>query len=348
MESIPASTLVPQPSSLNGALGEASKLTAEAGDAPSPLSFAGILQALFMREPRPESSLANGQTMRQDGQMLSGTSGNSWPLLLPDARSQDAMPGPVSKLSAEEQNPLLQNSNKTVHLAADELFSAAGRTLLSAKPLMEGAGKAREAENGLLLMTSTGDEAPLSLAGVATKAADLATPSVLPSATTPMPSAEMPTSLEAQRFGISPRLDAPQWEDAFAGRLVWMAKEKHQVVELRLNPPELGVVNVRMALHQNDANIAIGVHNSAVREAIEASLPRLRDLLAESGVSLMNVDVSSSHEFSSDGRQSAAGHDGYEGFYGALASADNDPFSQGGAGLGTFQRISKGIVDHYA
>ncbi len=338
MESVPAGLRVHSSPSAQAAPRGAGALAAE-GAASGPHSFAGLLQSVVADELTPPSSASDGQTPGQDGQGLTAAGGNFWPLVV----------------SAEPEK-LLQQDNRNI---AESAFSSARGTRSPVKSLLVGSGVSgaalevlggmQQRENGQLLTAAASDEAFLQLSGIGNRTADTVSQHPLYSATGHATSAETPIPMEPTRFIISPRLDAPHWQDAFGSRLVWMAKEKHQFVELRLNPPELGVVNVKMALHQNDASIAIGVHNAAVREAIEATLPRLRELLAESGVSLMNVDVSSSHGFSSDGgRGWAADHEGYESSYGALSEVDRDPSSQLATDWGTVSGFARGIVDRYA
>jgi flagellar hook-length control protein FliK len=355
VESIPANTMLLEPSASKAALGEVGTLVAEAGRASAPASFASLLQAVMPAGSMQESSAAEGQATRQNGQTLTGPSGNFWPVLLSVGFSQDALPAVVS---AQAGSSLPHGNKRAGDSAAAELPSGAQALLPPPKsptgdaglfrPASDGLEGARQGENRLSLMSAAADEANLQLSGIATSTADSTSQNVFHATTGPTTPPEIPVPTEPQRFVISPRLDAPQWDDAFASRLVWMVKEKHQLVELRLNPPELGLINVRMALRQNDAAMAIGVHNATVREAIEASLPRLRELLAESGVSLMNVDVSTSQGHSGGGGGAASGHEGYDSLYSALAGADNDLLSQVETGLGTLQSISKGMVDHYA
>lgn len=356
MESVPAGTLVIASPSLKTASGGAVTLAAE-GAASASLPFAALLQSGAVDELVQMSEVATGSTTQQDGQPLSATGGNSWPLLLPVVIAQHAEPVVAAAAAGIHQNSK-ESGDESADSAAAELLPAAPGSLASIKSLPEGSGLpqaglaafdgAQGRPKDPLLTAARGDETSPQPSGTGLGVVDSASQNLLPSATAQVTSLETPILSPSARLVISPRLDAPHWDDAFASRVVWMAKEKYQFVELRLNPPDLGSVNVKMALHQNDASIAIGVHNAAVREAIEATLPRLRELLAESGVSLINVDVSSSHGFANGGRGWAADRDGYESPYGSLAEVDSDPLSPMDSNGGALRGVSTGIVDRYA
>lgn len=94
----------------------------------------------------------------------------------------------------------------------------------------------------------------------------------------------------SQPFGSSP------WEDGFSSRIVWMARNAVQSAEIHLNPPDLGPIEVKMVLTndqsaQASASIQFSAAHAATREAIESALPRLREMLLESGIALGNTTV---------------------------------------------------------
>ena len=71
-----------------------------------------------------------------------------------------------------------------------------------------------------------------------------------------------------------------------------MTGRQMQWAELTLNPPHLGNVEVRLSLSGNEAGAHFFAAQPSVREAIEAALPRLREMLAEAGLSLGQTQVS--------------------------------------------------------
>ena len=92
---------------------------------------------------------------------------------------------------------------------------------------------------------------------------------------------------------VAPRVGSAEWGGAVGEKIVWMANQSHQVAELRLNPPNLGPLEVRLTISGDQASAIFVSHHSAVREAIETALPRLREMLADNGIMLGNVTVGS-------------------------------------------------------
>lgn len=83
------------------------------------------------------------------------------------------------------------------------------------------------------------------------------------------------------------------WDDAFSQRVAWVATNSQQIAQLHLNPPNLGPLEIRISLSSDQTHAAFTSPHAAVRDAIEAALPRLREMLADNGLSLGNVNVSS-------------------------------------------------------
>ena len=91
---------------------------------------------------------------------------------------------------------------------------------------------------------------------------------------------------------IQPALKTEAWERVMAGRVVWMAREGLQRADLKLTPANLGPVEVRLTINNDQANVTFVAQNPATREALEQSLPRLREGFQANGLSLANADVS--------------------------------------------------------
>lgn len=94
-------------------------------------------------------------------------------------------------------------------------------------------------------------------------------------------------------LAVDVKLGAPGWDTAFSQRVAWAATNQHQVAELRLNPPNLGQVEIRITVSNDQATAMFVSPHASVRDSIEAALPRLREMLGESGLTLGNVNVSS-------------------------------------------------------
>lgn len=105
--------------------------------------------------------------------------------------------------------------------------------------------------------------------------------------------ATAPTASTAKLPGL--RLETPLthagWPDEMGQKLTWMANNHRQQAELVLNPPQLGRIEVTLALDGDQASVSFVSPHAAVRETLEASLARLREVLAEAGVTLGQTHV---------------------------------------------------------
>lgn len=106
------------------------------------------------------------------------------------------------------------------------------------------------------------------------------------------PAQIMPASNAAPLAALGARVGDRGWDQDLGDKLVWMAGERHQVAELHLNPPELGPLKITLTLSHDQASAQFISAHAQVREAIETAMPRLREMLAGSGITLGNTNVS--------------------------------------------------------
>ncbi len=112
-----------------------------------------------------------------------------------------------------------------------------------------------------------------------------AAPAIHAGASAPAPVAPAPVAVLEARVGGS------GWDKGLGDKLVWMAGHKQQVAELHLNPPDLGPLKITLTLNHDQASAQFVSAHAAVREAIEAAMPRLREMLADSGITLGHANV---------------------------------------------------------
>ncbi len=93
------------------------------------------------------------------------------------------------------------------------------------------------------------------------------------------------------------RIEAPvgsrQWDGEFANRLAWMVGKQEQRADLILTPPQLGRIEVSLSVQGEQATAIFTSASASVRDAIENALPRLREVLLESGITLGQAQVGS-------------------------------------------------------
>ncbi len=74
------------------------------------------------------------------------------------------------------------------------------------------------------------------------------------------------------------------WDHELGSRMVWMSKQDLQSAQLRLNPAHLGPLEVRFRCSRIRPRLSRFLSNHApVRDAVEAAIPRLREMLADNG-----------------------------------------------------------------
>lgn len=96
----------------------------------------------------------------------------------------------------------------------------------------------------------------------------------------------------AQRPVIDVPLGQPRWDQSLSERVLWLVNRKMQGAELQLNPPHLGPLGVQLSLDDQQMSVKFATPHALVREALESAIPRLREMLNDSGLILANVDVS--------------------------------------------------------
>lgn len=104
----------------------------------------------------------------------------------------------------------------------------------------------------------------------------------------------------------TPLRDA-SWATDLGHKLLWFASNDKQLAQLTLNPPQLGSVEISLRLDKEGANAHFVSTNADVRGALEAAVPRLREMFANAGIELGQVSVGSeSFRQAGDGRQQPA------------------------------------------
>jgi flagellar hook-length control protein FliK len=83
----------------------------------------------------------------------------------------------------------------------------------------------------------------------------------------------------------------PEFADQVAERVVWMAGQKLDRAQIRLNPAHLGPISVDVSVGEDGANITFTAQHAMTRDALEQALPRLREMFSGSGLALAGADV---------------------------------------------------------
>jgi len=96
--------------------------------------------------------------------------------------------------------------------------------------------------------------------------------------------------------GYTTSVDVPvgqaDWGDKVMGKLSWLTARNMSVAEIHLSPADLGPMEVKVRMHNDQASITVHAANPMVRDQLEQHSHRLREMLSEQGVSLERFDVS--------------------------------------------------------
>jgi flagellar hook-length control protein FliK len=106
-----------------------------------------------------------------------------------------------------------------------------------------------------------------------------------------------PAGLKHATSSLAPSPGAPQFAQALSDQVaVWVSSARvdgPMTAELKLNPAEMGPINIKIAVDGQAARIDFAATALETRQAIEASLGNLSKALEEVGISLTGGDVSS-------------------------------------------------------
>lgn len=88
-------------------------------------------------------------------------------------------------------------------------------------------------------------------------------------------------------------------------RVSSMLSISNKEAEIRLDPPEMGSMQIRIRSDAEQAQINFVVQNQQAKEALEQSMPRLREMLAEQGIDLGESSISYGQSSGDENEQNA-------------------------------------------
>jgi flagellar hook-length control protein FliK len=93
------------------------------------------------------------------------------------------------------------------------------------------------------------------------------------------------------RASVATPVGQPGFAQEFAGRVLVLTHGGVQTAQISLEPAGLGPVGVSIQVHGHEATLAFTAAHPATRDALEAALPRLREMFASSGMQLSDASV---------------------------------------------------------
>ena len=189
------------------------------------------------------------------------------------------------------------------------------------------------------------DAAPKRAPAESNDSAASVTSSLLPAPVAPTVDRKTPVAQPQARTDTLPGVVGDEhWGEGLSQRVVWMVGQDVHAAKFQVEPPQLGPVEVKVTISNDQATVSFAAPHSAAREAIQTALPRLQEMLLESGVSLGNVFVGS--HTPQDQREASAGGD--SGGRGSSENAGVIAADSIGGDRAMHVRRSLGLVDLYA
>lgn len=147
---------------------------------------------------------------------------------------------------------------------------------------------------------------------------------------------------QADQLGQKLNLIQPQASEQLKEKMLMMVKDKVHTAEIRLDPSELGSMQIKINLQQDQMSVQFMVQQGNAKELMEQQMPKLRELLQQQGIELSQGSVQQQNQ-SSSGQEGGRGAAGGNGMATALDTSDEliEP-----AILPT--KSSDRVVDYYA
>jgi len=283
VQNLPAGNL--KTTDLNALKGLLSGDKEDVRDAKTEDSNALPVQALFAMlaaqpaQPVTVAAAAQGTTLSKtdDGKdkaaLLQSLSGDAKTLLAGDDKTADHKTAVTdSKTSASSTAASSKTTNTTDFSSALTAMSTAAGTASQTD------SHQKSSDNSSLLQT-------LNQVNAAAMASPSATVSSTPTTTSLVSAPGVPQ--------LSAQLGSPEWQQQLGQQVMMFNRQGQQTAELRLNPQDLGSIQISMKIEDGQAQMNFVSGHSGVRAALEAAMPQLRTSLADSGINLSQSNVSS-------------------------------------------------------
>ena len=157
---------------------------------------------------------------------------------------------------------------------------------------------------------------------------------------------------QAPRAGLMAGQPVPMhqagWGEAVVDRVMLLSSQNLKSAEIQLDPAELGRLEVRISVNQEQTQVTFASANAGVREALEGQMHRLREMFTQQGMNLLDVNVSD--QSLNRGWQGQGGDGNGRGNAGneLLGGGDEELAPLGVELKGSLSGTGRGMVDYYA
>ncbi|WP_417349989.1 flagellar hook-length control protein FliK [Ferrimonas sp.] len=255
-----------------------------------------------------------------------------------DAASRQAM-GDTTAMAQAPATQKLSGERLDPELAKE--VSALQGTQAKAEPGLRSAQVT--AEMTLATQTQLPEAAPLAASAEHGEGVELDTAHRMQHGRTP--EAGRPAQVEAQQAAMRQPVAAERMAPELRERMMMMINSRTSQAEIRLDPPELGALQIKIQMNGDQAQVQLHTQQAQTREMVEQALPRLREMLAQQGITLADTQVSHGGSGQAGTQEGEAGADG-------LAMGGDGMVEASDEALVTVQQMTgrnaDGGIDYYA
>ncbi|NUU00183.1 flagellar hook-length control protein FliK [Herbaspirillum robiniae] len=284
-----------------------------------------------------------------------------------DLLAQAKRSGPQLSLKGDDQPLALDGKDKKIDFAALQSSVNAKKEAapdLAQQQTADAAARAAKSDKPAIDLSADAKTAPKDDAGALSarvQAAKLAPEMTMvkqdaPQATpVPVVMPAMQQALAANQtqavFGaaysdkIQPNVGSAGWDQAVGQKVTWMVSGGIQSASLTLNPPDLGPMQVVLSVHNQQADATFITAQPEVKQALEAAMPKLREMMEQAGIQLGQATVNTgmpNQQQNANGQQARGSSS-----RGTFGKDDEDDVAIAAAGAATVTQSGVGLVDTF-
>ena len=150
-------------------------------------------------------------------------------------------------------------------------------------------------------------------------------------------------------FDKAVNIHKPEGQQQLNEKIRWMVNARNTMAEIRLDPPELGSMQVRVNVVGDAASVSFVVQSQQAKDALADTMPKLREMLSEQGIELGDAHVRKDNSSGSESGQQLADN-GNRSSGGGNRGENDDLDEIDGARIieQSVSREAKGGIDFYA
>ncbi len=150
-------------------------------------------------------------------------------------------------------------------------------------------------------------------------------------------------------FDKAVNIHKPEGQQQLNEKIRWMVNARNTMAEIRLDPPELGSMQVRVNVAGDAASVSFVVQSQQAKDALADAMPKLRDMLSEQGIELGDAQVRKDNSSGNENGQQLAQDDSRRNGAGNRGENDGLDDMEGTRIIEqSVTRAAKGGIDFYA